>query len=71
MSKIFDFIDITWAFAQWIVKFILQMFSIITQAVPIVQSLLSTAFIYAPVLCGFFVVFLSFSVILFIWRLIP
>ncbi len=71
MSKIFDFIDTIVSLFQWFINFIKQMFSIVTQALPIIYDLLSTAVVHAPVLSYFFFLFLGTSVILFIWRLIP
>lgn len=71
MSKIFDFIDTIVSFFQWIVNFISQMFIVVTNAVPIVTSLLKSVVVHAPVLYVFFYLFFSVAVLLFIWRLIP
>lgn len=71
MSKIFDFIDTIVSFFQWGINFIKQMFSIVTNAVPIIHSLIDSAIIHVPVLYTFFWLFFSVSLVLFIWRLIP
>lgn len=71
MSKILDFIDMIFSFFKWGIDFIKQMFSLLSRAIPIIHDMVSFVAIHAPVLSYFFMLFLSFSVILFIWRLIP
>lgn len=71
MSKIFDFIDMILGFFQWIFDFFTQMWSLITRAVPIIASMIDFAFVHVPVLSYFFTLFLSISILLFVWRLIP
>lgn len=71
MSKIFDFIDFISSLFEWAVNFVKQMFGIISNAVSIVKDFLAPISEYVPVLAVFFGLFLSVSVALFIWRLIP
>lgn len=68
MSKIIDFFTMVGDFIIRAVMFIGQLFEIVKNGVPIILTLMSSA----PVLLQvFFSLFVSFSIAMFVWRLIP
>ena len=68
MSKIFDFFSVVGDLIIRAVMFIGQLYEIVKNGIPIILTLMSSAPILLQV---FFSLFVSFSIALFVWRLIP
>lgn len=68
MSKVFDFIDFITSLFEKFFDFIGTMWNVVSSFQSLVNSFLLDC---PPVLSTFFGLFLTISIVLFVWRLIP